>query len=199
MKWPDAGETPARLANRMLADQQWAREKLAPFAGRVFTLTVGPVRAAWRIHEGGTLDAAASADAADLKLAIAPWSVPSFLADPARWNEFVREEGDADFGGALKDLARTMPWFVEETFAKALGPIVGQRMADAGRKLLAFPEYAAQRVTDSAASYVRDEAALLAHGSDLRRFGDQVAEIAERVGALAARVEALAPGVRPIR
>ena len=165
----------------------------------MFTLAVGPVGAAWRIREGGTLDAASSADAADLKLAIAPWSVPSFLADPARWNEFVREEGDADFGGALKDLARTMPWFVEETFAKALGPIVGQRMADAGRKLLAFPEYAAHRVADSAASYVRDEAPLLAHGRDLRRFGDEVAEIAERVDALVARAEALAPRVRPIR
>jgi len=199
MKWPDAGGAPARLANRVLADQQWAREKLAPFAGRVFTLAVGPVCAAWRIQTGGTLDAASAADTADLKLAIAPWSVPSFLADPARWNEFVREEGDADFGGALKDLARTMPWFVEETFAKALGPIVGQRMADAGRKLLAFPEYAAQRVADSAASYVRDEAALLARGSELRRFGDQVAEVVERVDALEARVEALSPRVRPIR
>ena len=199
MKWPDAGEAPARLVNRMLADQQWARDKLAPFAGRVFTLAVGPVRAAWRIREGGALDPASSADAADLALAIAPWSVPSFLADPARWNEFVREEGDADFGGALKDLARTMPWFVEETFAKALGPIVGQRMADAGRKLLAFPEYAAQRVTDSAASYVRDEAPLLAHAGDLRRFGTEVAEIVERVEALEARVKALAPRVRPIR
>ena len=199
MKWPDAGEAPARLANRMLADQVWAREKLAPFAGRVFTLAVGPLRAAWRIHEGGTLDAASSTDAADVKLAIAPWSVPSFLADPARWSEFVREEGDADFGGALKELARTLPWFVEETFAKALGPIVGQRMADAGRRLLAFPEYAAQRVTDSAGSYVRDEAGLLARGSELRRFGDQVAEIAARVDTLESRLEAFAPRVRPIR
>jgi ubiquinone biosynthesis protein UbiJ len=92
-----------------------------------------------------------------------------------------------------------MPWFVEETFAKALGPIVGQRMADAGRKLLAFPEYAAQRVADSAASYVRDEAPLLAHAGDLRRFGTEVAEIVERVEALEARVKALAPRVRPIR
>jgi ubiquinone biosynthesis accessory factor UbiJ len=199
MKWPDAGEAPARLANRMLADQQWAREKLAPFAGRVFSLAVGPIRAAWRIHEGGTLDAESSADAADLKLAIAPWSVPSFLADPARWNEFVREEGDADFGGALKDLARTMPWFVEETFAKALGPIVGQRMAETGRKLLAFPEYAGQRVADSAASYVRDEAALLVRRSELRRFTDEVAEIVERVDALEARLDTLAPRVRPLR
>jgi len=46
----------------MLADQQWAREKLAPFAGRMFTLAVGPVRAAWRVREGGTLDAASSAE-----------------------------------------------------------------------------------------------------------------------------------------
>ena len=199
MKWPDAGEAPARLANRLLADQQWARDKLAPYAGRVFTLAVGPGRAAWRIRNDGRLDAASSADAADLQLVIAPWSVPAFLAEPARWSEFVREEGDADFGGALKELARTMPWFVEDTFAKALGPIVGQRVADAGRKLLGFPEYAAQRVADSAASYVRDESALLARGSELRRFGGEVAEVAGRVDALELRLEALIPRVRPIR
>jgi len=58
----------------MLADQQWAREKLAPFAGRMFTLAVGPVRAGGRVREGGTLDAASSADTADLALVIAPWS-----------------------------------------------------------------------------------------------------------------------------
>jgi ubiquinone biosynthesis protein UbiJ len=199
MRWPDAGEAPARLANRVLADQHWAREKLAPFAGRVFTLAVGPLHAAWCIHEGGTLDAAAATDAADLKLTIAAWSVPAFLADPGRWNEFVREDGDAEFGGALKELARTLPWFVEETFAKALGPIVGQRMADAGRKLLTFPEYAAQHVTDSVVSYARDEAGLLARSSELRRFSEQIAEIGARVDALESRIEAFAPQVRPIR
>lgn len=199
MKWPEAGEAPARLANRMLADQVWAREKLAPFAGRVCTIAVGPLRAAWRIHDGGTVDAASSTDAADLELDIAPWSLPSFLADPGRWNELVHEEGDADFGGALKELARTLPWFVEEAFAKALGPIVGQRMADAGRKLLAFPEYATQRVTDSAASYVRDESGLVPHASELRRFGDEVAGIAARVDALESRLQAFAPRARPLR
>ena len=199
MKWHDAGEAPARLANRMLADQHWAREKLAPFAGRVFALAVGPMRAAWRIREGGTLEAASAADAAELKLTIAPWSVPAFLADPGRWNEFVREDGDAEFGGVLKELARTLPWFVEETFAKALGPIVGQRVADAGRRLLALPEYAAQRATESMVSYARDEAGLLAHGSELHRFSEQIAQIGTRVDALESRIEALVPRLHPIR
>lgn len=199
MKWPDPGEAPARLANRMLADQDWAREKLAPFSGRVFTLAVGPLRAGWIVQEGGTLASAPTEVAPALELVLSPWSVPAFLADPTRWNEFIRETGDPEFGGALKDLARTLPWFVEEMFARALGPVAGQRAADTGRRLLAFPEYAAQRVADSVGTYARDEAALLVRGSDLRQMRDEVAQVASRVDALADRIEALAPRVRPIR
>jgi ubiquinone biosynthesis accessory factor UbiJ len=199
MRWPDPAEAPARLANRMLAGQDWARDQLTPFAGRVFSFAVGPVSGSWLVAADGTLATAAGTAPPDLSLSMSPWSVPAFLADPTRWNEFVRETGDAEFGGALKDLARTLPWFVEETFAKMLGPIVGQRVADAGRKLLAFPEYAAQRAAESAGSYARDEAGLIARGSDFRRWQEEVAAVGARVDALAARVEALAPRVRPIR
>jgi ubiquinone biosynthesis protein UbiJ len=199
MKWPDAGEAPARLANRILSDQDWARARLAPFAGRTFSLAVGLLNAQWQVTEGGALLSMPASAPVDLRLALSPLSVPSFLADPRRWNEFVREEGDADFGGALKDLACTLPWFVEEAFAKAMGPVVGQQLADVGRKLLAFPEYAAQRVTDSAASYARDEAGLLMRGGDLTRLRKEIEETAARVDALAHRIDALAPRVRPIR
>ena len=72
MKWPEPGEAPARLANRMLADQAWAREKLAPFAGRAFSLAVGPVSAAWSIRADGTLEAVPSGTATDLRLALSP-------------------------------------------------------------------------------------------------------------------------------
>jgi len=199
MKWPDPGEAPARLANRILADQDWARARLVPFIGRTFSLAVGPLHAQWQIADDGTLASVPASTPTDLRLTLSPLSVPSFLADPKRWNEFVREEGDADFGGALKDLAYTLPWFVEEAFGKALGPVVGQQVADAGRKLLAFPEYAAQRVTDSAASYARDEAGLLMRGGDLARLKSETEEATTRVDALAQRIDALAPGVRPIR
>ena len=197
MKWPDAGEAPARLANRFLAEQDWAREKLAPMAGRAFSLAVGPLSASWSIGDGGTI-VAASGVTPDLKLRLSPLSVPAFLADPTRWSELVQEEGDAELGGVLKEVARTLPWFVEETFAKALGPVVGQRLADAGRRMLAFPEYAAQKLSDSAGSYARDEAGLLARGVDARRLRDEIDEVASRVDALAKRIEALSP-VRPIR
>jgi ubiquinone biosynthesis accessory factor UbiJ len=199
MKWPDPAQGPASLANRMLADQAWAREKLSSVAGRVFSLTVGPLSATWSITDDGRLASAPAGAASDLRLTLSPLSVPSFLADPSRWNELVREEGDAALGGVLKELARTMPWFVEETFAKAFGPVAGQRVADAGRRLLAFPEYAAQRLAESAGSYARDEAGLLASGREFRILREGIEEVTARVDALAERIDALVPRVRPIR
>jgi len=199
MRWPDVGEAPARLVNRFLADQEWAREKLAPMAGRVFSIAVGPISAAWSINEGGTLAASPSGAAPDLTLTLSPLSLPAFLAEPARWSDLVEEKGDPELGGVLKELSRTMPWFVEETFAKALGPVAGERLAAAGRRLLAFPEYAAQRFAESAGSYARDEAALLARGVDARRLREDIDEVVARVDALSQRIEALAPRVRPIR
>ncbi len=79
---------------------------------------------------------------------LSPLSVPTFLANPARWNEFVREEGDAELGGALKELARTLPWFVEAAFAKALGPwsVSASPTPDAGcSRFLSTPRNASRK------------------------------------------------------
>ena len=199
MNFPDPADAPARLANRILDDEDWAREKLAAFAGKVFTLAVGPVSARLSITAEGRLETAAPAAPADLDLVISPLAVPAVLANPSRWNEFVRENGDAQLGGALKELARTLPWFVEAALARVLGNVAGRRVADTGRALLAFPEQAAQRVNESVASYARDEAQLLALASQMPALRDGVRDVTLRVDALAARIEPLArllPGVR---
>jgi ubiquinone biosynthesis accessory factor UbiJ len=192
VKAPDPGVAPARIANRILDDEEWARDKLAPFAGRVFMLAVGPLAARFRILATGRLESADPSAPSNLDLVVSPLSVPSFLANPARWNEFVREDGDAELGGALKELARTLPWFIEAALAKTLGPLAGRRVADTGRRLLGFPEYATQRVTESVASYARDEAGLLARAAQMPPLRDGVREVAQRVDALEQRVDDLA-------
>jgi len=131
--------------------------------------------------------------------ALSALSIPSFLANPRRWDEFVVADGDVAFAATLKGLAETLPWFVERAFASALGPIVGQRLADAGRRLLAFPEYAASRVGESVASYARDEVRLAASSMDARAFGDDVTAIASRVDEASARIDALAARLTPTR
>ena len=178
--------------NRMLADEPWARDRLAAHAGRAFMVRIGPLTAGFRIDPQGALETAPLAGATpDLALSLAPQNVPAFLADPARWDEFVTEEGDVELGGTLKDLAQTLPWFVEKLTARALGPIAGQRVADAGRRVLQVPEYAATRVAENIGTYARDEAQVLAHPADFRALVEDTALLAARVDALDARIDAL--------
>ena len=66
--------------------------------------------------------------------------MPSFLADPPRWNELVREEGDAALGGVLKELAQALPWFVEETFARTFGECVGSASPTPAASCSRFPD-----------------------------------------------------------
>jgi ubiquinone biosynthesis protein UbiJ len=189
----DPSALPSEIANRMLGREAWARDKLAAHAGRVFVVTVGPASAGFRIGSDGAFSNAPLAEATpDLRLTLSPFQLPAFLADPRQWNQCIAEEGDVELGGTLKELAQTLPWFVEQAFAQVLGPIAGQRAADMGRQLLAFPGYAAERVGESIARYARDEARLLARGEELRSLTAQSSELSARVAALDVRIAALA-------
>ena len=188
----DPSAIPPTLANRVFEREAWAQDCLAAHAGKVFAVAVGPVAASLAIDAFGKFAAAPRRDAPpDLTLTLAPLTVPSFLAEPARWDELVTSAGDPALAATLKGLAETLPWFVERAFASVLGPIVGLRVADAGRHILAFPAYAAAHVGDSVRSFARDEAGLAATRQDGHTFGEQAAAIAQRVEALAVRLDAL--------
>jgi ubiquinone biosynthesis protein UbiJ len=182
-----------RVANGLIENEDWAREKLRAHAGRSFLVRSGPIATAFLIRIDGTLDALpARGTIADVELHLSPFDVPTLLAHPDRWDTLVSTSGDPALGATLRDLAITLPWFVERGFARAFGPIVGQRLADTGRALLGFPEYAGNRVAENLFSYARDETGVLARGEEARSFAVEHAAIAKRVDALIERVERVA-------
>jgi ubiquinone biosynthesis protein UbiJ len=188
----DPTALPGAIANRVLERETWARQRLSAHAGRVFVIAVGPVATALAVDASGMVESTPlSGRTPDLTLTVSPLDLPAFLAEPARWDRYVGCRGDPPLAATLKELAHTLPWFVEQAFAQALGPIVGQRAADAGRKLLGFPEYAALRIGDSVASYASDEAGLIVRGDEARVFAGEVAALSARIEACAARVDAL--------
>ena len=188
----DPARLTSGLANRVLTREPWVREKLAVHASRSFALRSGIVENRFLVTAEGTLDSTAPAGITpDLRLTISPLNVPAFLADPQRWSEFVREEGDAALAATLRELAGTLPWFVEQTFERVFGAIAGQRLADAGRRLLAFPEYATGRLVDNVASYARHETKVLVHSGEMTTFASDVQALSLRTERLAERVASL--------
>jgi ubiquinone biosynthesis protein UbiJ len=179
----------AELINRTLDRETWARERLAAHAGRTVRFVVGPVRADYAIGDGGRLRGATATP--DLTLTISPLRLPGLLAQPGRWHEIVAADGDAPLAATLAELALTLPMFVEQAFARALGPIIGQQLATTGRHLLSMPEYAAQRFGNSVARYVGEEADVAVGASEARVFASEVSALAVAVDALVARIDAL--------
>jgi len=190
----DPAALPPRLASRMLEREAWARERLAAHAGKAFVVTVGPARAGFAVGVDGAFTVPDAGTPPALTLKVSPLGLAPFLHDPARFDEFVTAEGDAALAETLKSIALTLPWFVERAFGQAFGPVAGQRLADAGRALLGFPEYAATRLADNVGSYARDESGLVVTPDDLTRFKEDVAALAARAEALAERLERLAKG-----
>ncbi len=170
------------LANRVLEREDWARERLSAHAGRTVRMICGPIQSSLAITPGGML--MAGHDNPDLTLTVSPLHLPTLLANPERWNDLVAADGDATLATTLADLSRTLPWFVEQAFASVLGPVVGTRLADAGRAMLALPEHAARSFGTSLSSYVHDEARVGVSAAEAAEFGAAVAAIAARVDAL---------------
>jgi ubiquinone biosynthesis protein UbiJ len=189
----DPATIPGAIANRMLEREAWARQRLVAHGGRTFVIASGPAASAFTIDDSGRVSSALAAGRTpDLTLRLSPFDVPAFLADPTRWDRYVKADGDPALAATLKDLAPTMPWLVEQAFANVLGAIAGQRVAELGRRLLAFPEYAAERFGESVTGYARERSGLLATGDESRAFTRQVGELVSRVDALAGRIDALA-------
>jgi ubiquinone biosynthesis protein UbiJ len=180
----------AEIINRTLDREAWARERLAAHAGRTVRLATGPAYVGYTIDETGRLRDASAAP--DLTLTISPLRVPALLAQPGRWPELVAADGDAALAATLAELALTLPMFVEQALARALGPIVGQQLASAGKQLLGMPEYAAQRFAGSVARYVGDETEIGVRAEEARAFAANVSMLADAVDALSVRIEALA-------
>jgi ubiquinone biosynthesis protein UbiJ len=187
----------AEFINRTLDRETWARDRLAAHAGRTLRLVVGPARIDYAIDDAGRLlDAAAPPD---LTLTISPLRLPGLLAQPSRWQELVAANGDPALAATLAELALTLPMFVEQAFARALGPIIGQQLADTGRQLLTMPEYAAQRFGNSVARYVGDEADIAVSAGEAHAFASDVSALAVAVDALSARIDALLAQVQDPR
>lgn len=183
---------PARTLNRALEHEPWARERLAVHAGRRFTLEIGPSTWAFTIGADGSLtDDSSATGSPDLRLALPLSALPALLAEPQRWRELVSADGDAALAASLAELATTLPWFVERAFARALGPVAGQRAADLGRSALAAPEAVASRVVAGFARYARDEGNLLVHPAELERATRETGELAARADTLEGRIRRL--------
>ncbi len=176
------------VLNRMLAREQWARERLAPFAGRVARFEAPPFALAFRIDEGGVF-----ADSARVEPAVTVGAdlaaLPLALGDPQAMMRNVSLKGDADFAQALAFVLQNLRPEPEEELSRFVGDVAAQRIVGFLRSSASHWRELAERMLENSAHYLVTENPMIVGRDEVSEFNAAVARLRDDVARLEKRVE----------
>lgn len=174
--------------NHLLAREEWAREKLRPFADKVVHIRIAPTPTLrLRISDAGMIEATDAAEA-DLTLDIRAGTLPGLLRhDEAALRE-IGIQGDTELAAAVQFLFRNLRWEVEEDLSRVLGDAAAHRLAQSGRAFMAWQRDATVRAGENVAEYLQDEARLLVRRTEVEAFGRDITALRDAVERLDKRI-----------
>ena len=183
----------ADLLNRLLARERWARDRLAPFAGRVARFETPLLAVGLQVAGDGTLLAVDAATAPQVSIGVDLGALPNALVDPQALLRDVRLTGDAEFAQALGFVLQNLRPEPEEELSRFVGDAMAHRLVGLLRFALTEGRAAGQRFATTAADYLVTESPMLVARGDAEQFGRDVVALRDRVERLAKRVALLEP------
>lgn len=183
-------EVPAiAFVNHLLDAEPWARERLAPFAGKRVRVKAPPLPdLAFAVITEGRLETAAEGEP-DLTVTLSPADLPRLMQGDDTVLRSIGFTGDAELAAALQYLAKHLRWEFEEDLSRVVGDVAAHRIAGTARDFIAWQKEAGQRFGENVAEYLTEEAALLTPPATLARFGRDVADLVDALERLEKRLD----------
>jgi ubiquinone biosynthesis accessory factor UbiJ len=190
----------AAAVNHLLARESWARERLAPYAGKTARLSCSPVTLMLLVGPDGYLSAVEENEAQqfDVTVSVPGDALPAFVqGGQAAVMKHVKIEGDAEFATVIAKLAEHLRWEPEEDLAKLIGDAPASRIASLARTAQEHARRTGRNLLDTVAEYLLDENPQLVRRAALDEFNaglalarDALARVEKRVERLEQKVEA---------
>ncbi|MGB6103745.1 MAG: SCP2 sterol-binding domain-containing protein [Pusillimonas sp.] len=195
---PAPAAVSARVLNKLLRREDWARDRLARHSGKTVSFKVGGYQTALAIQATGLVEPSDQAVVPDVTLTI-PASrlaeLPGVLRarDPSLLTELLHVEGDAGLAQVVSELARDLRWDVEDELSRVVGDVAALRILQVGDAVASGLQTAAQRLAGNAAEFLSEESSLMAGRPAFDDWAAGVRNLQGRLDQLDRQVAALAP------
>jgi ubiquinone biosynthesis protein UbiJ len=176
--------------DRLFAQTPGARELLARHAGRTLALDMTLFRANLLVAQDGGLHAAPMSES-DAVIFVTPEALLRLPEKGKAAFRDLRTEGDAELLSAFNDAFQQLDLDAEAELSRLFGPIVGFRLAEAGRAFGGWMKQAAADTARAFAEYAVEESPVLASRVDVERFSREVDELRDAVSRAEARLSQL--------
>lgn len=179
------------VINHLLAQEPWARDKLAAHVGKIACFDAGLLNLRFRVAPGGMLEAAPADVPASVTIRAQAIDLPLMLQNRERAFSYVQIEGDADFANAISQLSQTLRWEAEHDLSKLVGDIAAVRIVGSVKAVSENLQSSVQALAENTAEYFLEENPTLLRPQAVSDFGREVARMRDDVERLAKRIEKL--------
>ena len=180
-----------RVLNHLLASEDWARQRLQPFAGQTAQVSSGSLVLALVVTPEGKFSAGDKAAAATVTIALPADAPMRALTDRDDLFAAAQISGPADFAEALGFVFRNLRWDAEDDLSRLVGDIAARRMVSGGKQLFQWQREQAKNLAANLGEYFSEETKAIARRQEIAEFCAEVAQQDKALSRLEARIAAL--------
>lgn len=177
--------------NHLLAQENWARAKLARHAGKVACFDAGVMTVNLRVAADGMVQAASADAPTNVTIRAKLSNLPLMAQNREHAFSYVQIEGDADFANTISQLSENLRWEAEHDLSRWIGDIAATRIVGGVRSALETARTTQQRFAENVAEYFLHEKPLLVRPQAVTEFSGDVTKLRDDVERLAKRIEKL--------
>jgi ubiquinone biosynthesis protein UbiJ len=156
--------------NHLLQGNDWARKRLAPYAGRQALIGMPPFQIGFIVTSAGDVALVTEPVTPDVTITM-PADSPFRLLDGfERLMGAARVEGNAEFATELSFVFRNLRWDAAEDLSRVFGDVAAQRMVQLAMGAVKWQRQAASNLADNVIEYLTMENAWLVPRHEFAQF-----------------------------
>lgn len=181
----------ADALNHLLRQNNWAIDKLRPYAGKTIRVTVPPLQSALTVDGTGVFCAAEPDAPIAAEIRLSPSAALRLLVEPEAAMNMAALEGDMELASTVGKVLQNLRWDAEEDLSRIVGDIPAHQLAQTGSRIRHELGRQAASIAGMFAEYWLEEQPLVAKKSHLAQFSHDVDALREDAERLAKRIERL--------
>lgn len=173
--------------NHLLQGSEWARTRLAPYAGRHACFDMPPFRFGFVIDADGLCEVQAGETTPDVTIHLPADTPLRLLHGMDQVMAGARVDGNAEFATELSFVLRNLRWDAEEDLSRVFGDIAAHRMVQGAGRLVALQGETSRRLAENVAEYLVHEKGLLIGHAEFASFRDDLMRLNDALARIEAR------------
>jgi ubiquinone biosynthesis protein UbiJ len=178
--------------NHLLVTEDWARDRLQPFAGQAARFELGALSQALEISSAGLFSVGSKSDVPACVTIKLPADAPlRALTDRSSLFAAAHISGSAELAETLGFIFRNLRWDAESDLSRLVGDIAARRLVSGGRRLAKWHLDQARNLALNLAEYFTEESPAITSRQDVSAFCADVGRVQEDLSKLEKRVTLL--------